>query len=180
MKKVTIILIGILIIYSCRDSKKLVYEGTWVDKKNELVQLSILNEKGSYWLKGYNEKYLIEKKEKNYFVKINSKEHTLLIDNGNLFFSQKEFIPESRSLKKQFAGHWKSQTKDTSFEIKNINGGLIWDIKEGDNKSVSYYPKITETGFLFTYKNENLSFIIQDKFIIDSNKRKYYKLYNKK
>ena len=58
----------------------------------------------------------------------------------SLYFLKNEFIPESKSLKKQFVGLWKNQTGNLWFHIKNSNGGIIWDIKEGSKTYVSYYP----------------------------------------
>ena len=72
MKKALTIFIGILLLQSCNNSEKSIYEGSWIDKKNEMIQVSILFENESYWLKDFNGTYLIQEDEGNYYVSIDA------------------------------------------------------------------------------------------------------------
>ena len=176
LKKAITIFIGILLLQSCNNSEKSIYEGSWIDKKNEMIQVSILFENESYWLKDFNGTYLIQEDEGNYYVSIDAKRFPIAIRKESLYFLKNEFIPESKSLKKQFVGLWKNQTGNLWFHIKNSNGGIIWDIKEGSKTYVSYYPKITKSGFTFTYLNEDILFVLENNTITDSKGGKYTRI----
>lgn len=104
------------------------------------------------------------------------KRFPIAIRKESLYFLKNEFIPESKSLKKQFVGLWKNQTGNLWFHIKNSNGGIIWDIKEGSKTYVSYYPKITKLGFTFTYHNEDILFVLKNNTITDSKGAKYTRI----
>jgi len=177
MKKYLLLSIVILTIISCVTSNESLKEGEWIDKEKEFMEIAIVYENKAYWLVVFNEKSPILEKEGNYFIMYKDKELpiTLNKDTNVLFLGEKEYIPLEKSLENQFVGIWENKSNGIIFEIKKINGGLVWNITEGENKSERYYPKITSNGFKFTFKDKDMLYVIEDGCIKDSNGIEYCK-----
>jgi hypothetical protein len=177
MKKLLLLSIVILTLISCTSSNKSLTEGKWVDKEKEFMEIAIVSENKAYWLVVFNEKSPILEKDGKFYIMYKNKELpiTLNKDTNVLFLGDKEYIPWDKSLKNQFVGNWENKNKGIIFKIKKINGGLVWDILEGDNKPERYYPKLTSNGFIFTFKDQDVFFVIENGCIKDSEGNKYCK-----
>jgi hypothetical protein len=178
MKKINLLLVIILSVLSFNSFGQKLYEGMWVDKHKEFQKFSIIKEGGDLWYKSYSGKYKIEEKDNSYFVKMETNTYDLKLDTdrGILFLGKTEFIPEFKSFKRQFSGVWKSKSSDTTFDIESINGGITWDIIKSKEKPVRFYPKLTDTGFTFTYGDKQLFFSITEEYMEDSDGNKYIKI----
>lgn len=177
MKKIIFVLTITFLISSFAIGQQKFYESAWIDKEKEMVLITIVKENGDFWLNGYQGKYKISM-DKNSHVNIKGKVYPVSIDwqRGLLLFGKSEFIPEFKSRKRQFSGRWMGEDKETIFDIKLSNGGVIWDIIKDDNKPIRYYPKLTETGFTFSYGDEQLFFNMEDNLMIDSKGNKYIRI----
>jgi len=178
MKKIILILIFVVFLSGCGTTDISSLEGNWVDKKTEFKEISFIKSDGILWMENFEGKYKINQKGKRNFVTVNKIEYPIVIikEQSDITIGETIFIPENNSLKEQFQGTWKNSDKNILFEVTNSNGGILWDIKKGEDKSVRYYPKLTEEGFTFTYDNKQLFFILKKGYIEDSNGLKYYKV----
>jgi hypothetical protein len=174
MKKMILLFALTIAITSNTLAQKDLYESAWVDQQREMTLLTIVKENGSFWLNGYFGKREILKGKKAY-VTINEQEYPIEIDrtNGILIFNGVKHIPEFKSRKRQFSGRWQSADKETIFEIKLANGGITWDIVKEGNKPIRFYPKFTETGFTFTFGDEQLFYTLKDGIMTDSKGNRY-------
>ncbi|WP_299128142.1 M56 family metallopeptidase [uncultured Winogradskyella sp.] len=75
-------------------------------------------------------------------------------------------------------GIWYNKEKNITLQFHLQNGGLLCDVKEADNTHVRYHPKTNDTGWWFTYKNQPLSFKIDNKTLKDSRGLTYIKTSN--
>ena len=178
MKKNLLLLICILILNGCATTNIPSLDGNWVDKETEFIKTTFTKSDGITWMENYDGKYKISRTGKGNFVTINNNDYPIIFKTkkNELLIGGKIFIPENNSLKKQFQGTWKNSDKNILFEVTNANGGILWDIKKGENKPERYYPKKTEQGFTFTYDNEQLFFVLKKGYIEDSKGQKYYKV----
>ncbi len=174
MKKLNYFLIITVLIGSSALGQHRFYESAWVDEQNEMTLLTIVKENGNFWLNGNIGKHKIIESTKSY-ITVKGKEYPVNIDreSGKLLFKGLEYIPEFKSRKRQFAGRWMNMTKETILDIKLNNGGITWDIIKDGNKPIRFYPKLTETGFTFTFGDQQLFYTIKEGFMVDSNGEKY-------
>ncbi len=89
---------------------------------------------------------------------------------GALKINYKEAYP------KQLLGFWYNAEKDITFYIQENNGGLLWDIKTKESDFVRYYPKKKNNGYTFTYKGNQLFFVLKNGILIDSKENKYTRI----
>jgi len=176
MKKIVIF----LLICLCTNAKILgqnLYESAWIDKQNETILMTIERENGKYWMNFPGTKFEVLDGEKPYVI-MNGKQARIKIDqeSGVLIFNGFKYIPEFKSKKRRFSGRWKSTSDDRKFDIKLINGGITWDIIDGDKKPIRFYPKLTDEGFWFTFGKKQLFFTMNDGVIIDDDGNSYIRI----
>jgi len=80
---------------------------------------------------------------------------------------------------KNYLGIWYNEDEERTFQIHTQNGGLIWDVKDGNSQYVRYYPKKTESGWFFTYLNQDIKFEFENGYLNDSNGLIFQKINNR-
>ena len=177
MKKINLLLVLFLLTNLFAFAQGELYESAWVDKHKEMNLITIVKEKGSFWLNGFGEKNKISGTNEM-IVNINGKDYqiNLISETGVLLFNGSEFIPEFKSKKRQFAGRWKSESNETIYDIKLSNGGITWDIIDSTDKSIRFYPKLTDNGFTFTFGKQQLFFTVKDGVMTDSSGERYLQI----
>ncbi len=178
MKKNLLLLIWTLILSGCATTDVSSIDGNWIDKETEFSKIIFTKSSGIIWMESSDGKSKINQTRKGNFVTINNKEYPIIFSTkkDEILIGKRVFIRENNSLKKQFQGAWKNDKKNIFIEVTLSNGGILWDIKKGENKPERYYPKKTEQGFTFTYDNEQLFFVLEKGYIEDSKGLKYYKV----
>ncbi|SEB52104.1 hypothetical protein SAMN04489761_1191 [Tenacibaculum sp. MAR_2009_124] len=173
----SIMLITLILGFSISSFSQTLHEGTWVDEEREMIVLTIEDDGRDYWLTYYKDKFKIMNLKEPY-VLINEVKAQIEYDKSsdNLMFNNLKFIPELNSRKHQFAGEWKSESNNTLFNIKLVNGGIYWDIKKNNEESVRYYPKFSKDGFKFTIGSDLLYFKIENNVLTDNKGNTYYKI----
>lgn len=177
MKKLILFLALAILETNTISSQCDLYEGAWVDKDQEITYLTIVKENETFWLNSSSGKYQIKGDSDSYII-INGNDVPIRLDreNGLLNYRGIDFIPEFKSKKRQFAGTWKSNHDDIVFQIHIKNGGIYWDIIKGEAEPIRFYPKLTNTGFTFTYGDEQLFYTVKDGIMTDSNGNHYLQI----
>ena len=154
--------------------------GEWLNEENELEILKITEENEN--LLWGNNKGLILKFEKingqfyysefnkeKILVETNLKEKTILV-NG------KKFIRKENSLRNQLNGIWLNEQNNTKIIVSEYDIYMVFDLLEGDKKTVRYYPKKRFNSYYFTYGYEDWSFKIENNKLVDSRGNHYTRL----
>ena len=174
------VLLIVLTLVSCQERGMKALEGEWLDAKNELQPLEVVEEDGKYKLVAHWGEYFVNMREDRYpEVFFNGKSYPITHDakTDQLKFNGIPYVRKEKSLKMQFVGKWSDPDRETHFDIAIQNGGMIWDIYEQDGTSVRYYPKlITGEGFVFTWDNEDVKFELKGDKIVDSRGEKYERI----
>jgi len=178
MKNYFFLVLSILVFNSCSSVKPKSIEGEWLNSKNEMYIVAINKFDGDYWIEFYGEKYKLQATKFGYkFLKENKTFQIAYNEKTNILtLNKNKFIRETESKKYYFVGTWhvESEGPIKKIEITDVNGGIVWNVYQ-ENNSAKYYPKLTKTGYTFTYNNDQLYFEKKDDYIVDSQGRKYLK-----
>lgn len=177
MKKVILFFAVTVLFFSNAFAEQNLHEGAWVDGETEMTSQTIVKEQNSFWMNGKFGKHEIIKAKTSYVI-LDKKEFSIEFDRNDdcLIFQGVKYIPEFKSKKRQFAGRWSSLNKETVFDIKINNGGVLWDIIKNDGQPIRFYPKLTDKGFTFTIGDYQLYFTIVDGIMTDSIGNKYIQI----
>ena len=154
--------------------------GEWLNEENELEILKITEENENL-LWGNNQGlilkfekingqfYYSEFNKEKLLVETNLKEKTILV-NG------KKFIRKENSLRNQLNGIWLNEQNNTKIIVSEYDIYMVFDLLEGDKKTVRYYPKKRFNSYYFTYGYEDWSFKIENNKLVDSRGNHYTRL----
>lgn len=176
--KLVVLLFAFVLLAGCKKESVKDFEGSWIDRQDELQTILIETEKGQYVMRGYWGDFQISVKDNRFPVVFDSgKEYPILLDRKNevLSFNGKKYIRSSEAMKPKFAGKWLDESGATHW-IQAQNGMSIWDIYTEDGQVQRYWPKFREGKYTFTYNNEELWFSLEGSTMVDSNGNTYSRI----
>jgi hypothetical protein len=157
-------------------------EGAWIDKEKENTLLMVDRSQGRTWIRfrdrsGIREPIEIVSRGGEAFVNFNAnRQDPILIDRAtrNIEFRDREYIPFSESWKGRFSGHWKSNTYEMAFKVGiDTNMDLYWDLYQGADPPIRFWPKRTDDGFYFTRDGTSWSFTLEEGVLVDWKGNRY-------
>ncbi|WP_299797597.1 M56 family metallopeptidase [uncultured Maribacter sp.] len=156
-------------------------DGDWLNKENELEKLTITEENENL-LWGNNQGLIlkIEKQEGQFYyyselnkekilIEINAKEETIQIN-------REKYIRKEKSLRNQLNGTWLNEGNNIKIIVSEYDIYMVFDLIEGNEKAVRYYPKKRANSYYFTYGYEDWSFKIENNQLVDSRGNHYTRL----
>lgn len=170
----------VLGLTSCQERGMKALVGEWLDSKKELQPLEVVEEDGEFTLVGHWGEYIVNMRDGRYpEVFFNGKSYPISHDakTDELIFNGIRYLRKENSQKMQFVGKWSDEDRKTHFDIVMQNGLLLWDIYQENGEAVRYYPKLLPgEGFVFTWDNEDVKFVIKGDDILDSNGVRYERI----
>lgn len=176
------LLVSVLLVSLISCSTDHFPEGTWIDKENEQTLLMVDRARGRTWVRfrdrsGTREPIEIMTRGDGFVANFNAKrQDPILLDKTTkiIQFRDTEYIPFSESWKGRFSGHWKSNTYEMAFKVGlDTNMDLYWDLYQGEDPPIRFWPKRTGDGFYFTRDQTDWSFTLEDGVLVDWKGNRY-------
>ena len=179
MKLPVFLIVSALTLTSCTSVNTKNIEGVWLDKEKEMFTLKIDNSDGNYQIVFQDGSFPLQKTDLGYKFRKGKIDYVISYNKKKnlLSVNEKEYIRENKGKKYLFTGIWYNRKEEGRFkkiDMKEQNRGF-WIVTKSDGSEASFYPKLTDDGYTFSYGNEQLFFKRVDDYIVDSEGIKYYR-----